>query len=334
MKIWDIAYTNTYRDGVAIVAAPNAKEAIMTLQSYERLNSNKYEVTYINPIGDSGNSVKQLISEFYKPRTKIRTEVKTVEVPVEVIVEKPGVPSIPSEPVPPTFDVDSLTDEDILKLKTRLDIRESDTLYVNRIGFITPTVLSKAKDGYTLFTTHRTLYRTSGKNIKALHLYIKRDGKFVDLGIPKQRCIKAPARELILKDNISDVLIEQFFNKRKKGQDNPLILKDTKCRRKAFFIRKLLGGKDGERGHSEWKFVINAYGHTFQDALEHIRTNSDSCYSGRVKQKSKYVIALGYIKRARHKSNVEGSNFYRGVSEARRVLMKGSPIEVRTFIRP
>ncbi len=254
MKIFDIIYSNEYMDGSAIVAACNAKEAATILQSNGRLNSHIYKTHSIREIGVNNNNIKQIISEtFYKPRIEEKvTEVKVFE-------------------------------RDI----------QNDTLYVDRIGSI--KLDSGADNGYTVFNTYpRYTYggvdRDKTFGVPSLyHLYIRRDNKFIDLGVPKVRNIKSNTRAITL----SPI---EFIGK---GIGTTIIQKDEslKHRRYGIFIRR----------KKAWKFIKEAFPYNIEKQLKDIFLdlvkNRPNYRSGKFiaagKETVKYVLGFGEMKKGK-----------------------------------
>lgn len=192
MKIWDITYTNSGREGTAIVSAQTANQAGIVLQSSGSLNGTRYNITSIKDIGCNNLPYTQLISESYTG-------------------QKTDTPEVPDTPGNGKFDVDSLTDEDIAKLRTRLDIHER-AIYVNRIGNAPhpyPNVTRKRQDGYLLFVSPYGCTNggimggekdSKGRTIGSPNLYILRGGKYKPVQIPDNiQFIISPTRIISIK---------------------------------------------------------------------------------------------------------------------------------------
>lgn len=192
MKIWDITYTNAGREGTAIVAAQTASQAGIVLQSSGNLNGTKYNIAGIKDIGCNNLPYVQLISESYTGQEE-------------------DTPNVPDAPGNGKFDVDSLTDEDIAKLRTRLDIHER-AIYVNRIGNapyhdrIFEGKRTVRQDGYLLFCTGPCISPNISEGVKLMKypngyelkfpcLLLLRDNTYTSIPIPNRvQFIISPSR--------------------------------------------------------------------------------------------------------------------------------------------
>lgn len=332
MKIWDVTFTNEDKEGSAIVSACTANEAAIILQSSGRLNAGRYKVTSVNLIGCNNTNFKQIISEnFCEPRIVRPSDDNNNSVVI------------------PDF-IDNLTDEDIAKLRGKLNI-QNDVLYVDRIGAVDAS-RTKAYDGYIVFNTHNQFvygYRQidstmmdedyivpkdESGNYTAIrgHLYIKRDGKFIDLGIPKYRHIISPTKEATLSDHV----FFSYLNGNIPEKNIIEKIESFKPREKGFFIRKYNSSKGPDKGY--WKYICPfgkqfSLENNYNAVLDSLETQPISSYKTGIVRITydrntnykhyllKQVIALGYIKRSRRPCHAGGY----------RTLMKGSPIEVRKF---
>lgn len=175
MKLWELVYINNGIEGKATVSANTANQASVILQSGGRLNANKYEVNSITCIGctETPNSI---ISEFYAEKDK------------EASCDT-------------NIDINKLTEEDIKKLKLRLD-KYSKILFVDKMG---TTLRPKAHVGYSVLYISEGRGNSSiniellGRPLEYLHVYIKTENGYADAGIPlKYNCVRSSAREVVV----------------------------------------------------------------------------------------------------------------------------------------
>lgn len=149
MNLYEITYTNNNIEGTATVAGSSAREAAVILQSTGRNNGTRYQCTSIREVGCT-EYPKGVISEYYA-----------------------GINN--------NLDINNISDEDIKKLKLRID-KYSKILYVDRIG---TCLRPKAHVGYTVFTLPGA-HSIEIPNPNYYSLYVKTESGYKCLGIPQE----------------------------------------------------------------------------------------------------------------------------------------------------
>lgn len=251
MKIWDVTFTNEDKEGSAVVSASTSSEAAIILQSTGRLNAGRYKVTSVNLIGCNNTNFKQIISEnFCEPR-----------------IVRPSDDNNNSgdngsdKPVSPDF-IDNLTDEDIAKLRVKLNI-QNNVLYVDRIGAVKK---GNQKDGYLVFTTQYHPVDLIGARIRDEYtdpwsLYIKKDGEFINLGVPTQRVIMSTSRLVVLNPQYKRPRTDEYNPW--ESESNTVFLKDISFKKKpvGLFYRGQVTNRN-RRSYNDrilnrrtWKFI-------------------------------------------------------------------------------
>lgn len=186
MKLYDVIYNNDNAEGTALVSAEKAGDIENILRSEGRLNGNIYKVTSIKEVGCS-NYPQGVVSEYYGGN----------------VVPEPT-------PTPPKkdFDIDSMSLEDLSKLKTKLN-RADRVLYVDKIISLTPQMDSSGnpKDlnfhpnadvGYSFMNMGR-----DDSKYKAYHVYVKTKDGYKDLGVPGNYAYVQSAQYRVKISNIS-----------------------------------------------------------------------------------------------------------------------------------
>lgn len=220
MKVYNLSYTNKDNEGVATVTASNANDATLVLKEQGRLNATPYKITSIQEVGCNDSPVREILTDSFSEKK------------YEIV----------QTPVTSKFDINSLSKEDIKRLKLRIN-EYTGTLYVDRIG---EGFRDKADDGHTI------LYRSPdprSDHWRTGKVFTKINGEYIDLGRPtKYRYVESPKKrvKLIYGDNVYYETIETFSIKKY-----------------ALFVKvpgKGFGKSSKERGHlrnrpAKWKFV-------------------------------------------------------------------------------
>lgn len=184
MKLYDVIYDNDNAEGTALVSAQKAGDIENILRSEGRLNGNIYKVTSIKEVGCS-NYPQGVVSEYY------------------------GGNAITPEPTPTPpkdFDIDSMSLEDLSKLKTKLN-RADRVLYVDKIVELTPypsrckvSFHPNADVGYSFMNIGR-----DESTYQAYHVYVKTKDGYKDLGIPSNYAYVQSAQYRVKISNYQDV---------------------------------------------------------------------------------------------------------------------------------
>lgn len=319
MKVFNIIYTNKEYEGTAVVQSTCPYNAGVFLQSNGRLNSNRYKCHSIIEVGCNNSSMERIVSETYGVP-------KSDDTP-----SKPVVPPVPSTPV---FDINTLTDEDIKKLKLRLD-KMSNTLYVNRIGCVRRP---KAEDGYSVLISSKE--NVEGNQNTFLHLFVKVNGKYVDYGIPfKFDYIESPSQRIKV-------------GKIKYG--SPYIMERTYLKKKRyglFYLRRAKKGytdKNKPKLRCKWCFIkeidnaespILSKMRLLAEANEFINQYPNkmtgSFYTGTNNRMAKYILAIGEIKKSHARCSTQIWPSSQANILKRCFHMKGTPIisvKIQKFI--
>lgn len=190
MKLFKIEFTNNELIGNALVQAPTAHKAMLTLRGQGKLNGNgTYQITVIQEVGCNDSIESSVIQENYgSPNIKIQ---KKIDIDISALKKE-------------------ITNEVLNVVKPHINMRK---LYVDKIGVQTknPNV-----EGYTVFY-QRTPYPQKEDADYKLHFHLLKyhlDGTYEDLGIPnKYSIIESSEKRLTayngwLKEN--DIIREYF----------------------------------------------------------------------------------------------------------------------------
>lgn len=284
MKIFNLQYVNSGIEGMATVEALNANRATIKLQSEGRLNANKYEVTSIVEVGCNDSPAERIITEVYN-----QLEDSSESIPT------------------PKFDIDSLSNEDIEKLKLKIN-KYTGTLYVDKITGLTQdaglkpkdqvaSFRPKAKDGYTFFYIN-PLNKSSAPS----GIYVKRGGKNTYIGFPfKYDRVESPSKVLTIARHADYFSDTHSYSKgyvvtvkSKKGEytSNTLYVK-KKYAKIAVFIRRRGKGLTSERLDRGCKSPKKAHWSYFSEEITTNMQLNEQSFKEQIKELLKDKIKYG-----------------------------------------
>lgn len=324
MKLYDVIYDNNNAEGTALVSAEKAGDIESILRSEGRLNSNVYKITQIKEVGCS-DYPQGVVSEYYGGNT---------------VTPEPT-------PTPPKrdFDIDSMSLEDLSKLKTKLN-RADRVLYVDKIVELTPKLNVQfhpnADVGYSFMNMGRDV-----SVYKAFHVYVKTKDGYKDLGIPANYAYVQSAQYRVKISNVSSRPREPF----------DCIKEDIRPLRYGIFLReKKSRGKKKKGTYHKLQFIdfvdgfdqinicrwtnrririgISSYFNT--ENLRAVLRRGTSRAMRKDQNDARYkeyhgLFVLGRVKRVRSRERL---NY---IKNARKYRMVGDPIryiKARFFIAP
>lgn len=166
MKLFNIEFTNNELIGNALVQAPTAHKAMLTLRGQGKLNGNgAYQITVIQEIGCNDSVESSVIQENYGS-PNIENKQKKIDIDISALKKE-------------------ITNEVLNAVKPHINMRK---LYVDKIGVQTK---NPHVEGYTVFY-QRTPYPSEYDPDYKLHFHLLKyhlDGSYEDLGIPNKYSI-------------------------------------------------------------------------------------------------------------------------------------------------
>lgn len=181
MKIFHLHYKKDNIEGLATIEAESEFRANQIFNEWQLCYKHDYNITSLAEIGCNDNTKERIVSNIFKDTSVSDTPTEPVE------PSNPEEPSTPIEPV--KFDINSLSDEDIEKLKLRIN-KHTGTIYVDRIGSTKSFRTHKKEFGHTVFCTeYRESHTYSDKKNLTGTFYLgiyqrQKDGSYTYLGYP------------------------------------------------------------------------------------------------------------------------------------------------------
>lgn len=225
MKLYSVIYSAGCYKGDALIAAKSVDRVGIVLSQYGALNSENYNIHWIDEVGCS-DKPEGILSDSFGTQSPIVDSFNS-----QIINTSKNNSSTEKK-----FSIDSLTPKDINDLKKKLNI-QNYTLKVDRIGSINRHSSINGKtphNGYTVFVTdiNNGAKSYTGVTPELGHVYTVIDGEYVDLSKPDSSILKVESAKKIVdmngwynclatkkeyKDGIPAVIIKEDFSAPKYG---------------------------------------------------------------------------------------------------------------------